>query len=36
MISDALDLLVEGGRASHRFCMRVVSHECGGLGGGID
>ena len=36
MISEALELHVEGGRVSHSWCMCVVRHGCGGLGGGRD
>ena len=36
MISEALELPVEGGRVSHSWCMVVVSHGYGGLGGGRD
>ena len=36
MISEALDLCVEGGRVSHSLCMCVVNHGYGGLGGGWD
>ena len=34
MISEALELYVDGGRVSHNWCMRVVSHGYGGLVGG--
>ena len=34
MISEALDLRVEGGRVSNSWCMDVVSHGYGGLGQG--
>ena len=34
MISDALELCVEGGRVSHSWCMCVVSPGYGELGGG--
>ena len=34
MISEALELRVEGGLISHSWCMCVVGHGCGGLGGG--
>ena len=27
---------MEGGRVIHSWCMGVVSHSCGGLGGGMD
>ena len=36
MISEALELRVEGGRVSHSCCMGVVCHGYGGLGGGMD
>ena len=36
MISEALEMCVEDGRASHSWCMCVVCHCCGGLGGGRD
>ena len=36
MISEALELRVEGGRVSQGWCMCVVSHGYGGLGGGRD
>ena len=36
MISEALQLYVEGGRVSHSGCMCVVSNGYGGLGGGRD
>ena len=36
MISEAHDLCVEGRRVSHSWCMCVVSHGYGGLGGGRD
>ena len=36
MISEALELHVEGEQASHSWCMCVVSHGFGGLGGGRD
>ena len=36
MISEALNLCVEGGRVSHSWCMCVVNHGYGGLGGGWD
>ena len=32
MISEALDLFLEGGRVSHSWCMRVVGHGYVGLG----
>ena len=35
MISGALLLYVEGGRVSHSWCMCVVSHGYGWLGGVI-
>ena len=34
MISEALELRMEGGRVSHSWCMRVVRHVYGGLCGG--
>ena len=34
MISETLELHVEGGRVSHSWCMCVVGHGCGGLGVG--
>ena len=34
MMSDVLELCVEGGRVSHCWCMCVVSHGCGELGRG--
>ena len=34
MISEALELREEGVRVSLSWCMCVVSHDCGGLGGG--
>ena len=36
IISEALELRVEGGRVSHCWCMCIVSHGYGGLGGGKD
>ena len=36
MISEALELHVEGGRVSHSWCICAVSHGYGGLGGGRD
>ena len=33
IITEALELRQEGGRVSHSWCMRVVSHGYGGLGG---
>ena len=36
MISVALDLYVRGGRDSHSWCMCVVGHGYGWLGGGWD
>ena len=36
MISEALEVYVEGGRVSHSWCMGVVSHGYGRLGGGSD
>ena len=33
MTSEALELRFEGGRVSHSWCMSVVSHGYGGLGG---
>ena len=36
MISEALKLCVEGGQVSHIWCIGVVSHGYGGLGGGRD
>ena len=33
IISDALELRVNGGRVSHSWCMCVVSHGYGGLDG---
>ena len=36
MISKALELLAEGGRVSHSWCMCVVDHGYGGLGWGKD
>ena len=36
MISEALELLVESGRVCHSWCMCVVGHGYGGLGGGRD
>ena len=36
MISEALDLCVEGGRVSHSWYMCVVKHGYGRLGEGID
>ena len=36
IISEMLDLHVEGGRVSHSWCMRVVGHGDGGLGEGRD
>ena len=33
MISEALELRLEGGQISHSWCMYVVSHGYGGLGG---
>ena len=34
MISETLELRVEGGRLRHNGCMFVVSHGYGGFGGG--
>ena len=36
LISQALELRVEGRRVSHSWCMCVVSHGNGGMGGGRD
>ena len=36
MISKALELYVEGGRASHIWCMCVGGHGYGGLGVGME
>ena len=36
MTSEALELRFEGGGVSHSWCMSVVSHGYGGLGGGRD
>ena len=36
IISDELQLRVEGGRVSHSWCMCVVSNGYGVLGGGRD
>ena len=36
MISEALELCVESGRVRHSWCMCVVSHGYGGMGGGRD
>ena len=36
MVSETLELRVEGGRVSHSWCMCVVSHGNGGLGGSMD
>ena len=36
MISEVLEVYVEGGRVSHSLCMCVVSRGYGGLGGGRD
>ena len=33
MIDEALELYVLGGRVSHSWCMCVVGHDRGGLGG---
>ena len=33
MISEALELYIEGGRVSHSWCMCVVDNGYGGLGG---
>ena len=33
MISEALEFCMESGRVSHGWCMVVVSHGYGGLGG---
>ena len=33
MISESLELCVDGGRVSHCWCMCVVGHGYGGLGG---
>ena len=33
LVSEALELHVEGGRVSHSWCMSVVSHGYGVLGG---
>ena len=34
MISESLELCVEGRQVSHSWCMCVISHGYGGLGGG--
>ena len=36
MISEALELSVEGGRVSRSWCMGIVSDGYGGLGGSMD
>ena len=36
MISEALELYVEGGLVSHSWCVSVVGHGYGGLGAGRD
>ena len=36
MISEALELCVEGGHVSHSWCVGVVSHRYDGLGGGMN
>ena len=36
MISEALEMREEGGRVSHSWCIRAVSHGNGGLGGDIN
>ena len=36
MISDGLELSMAGGRVCHSWCMGVVIHSYGGLGGGMD
>ena len=36
MMSEALELRVEGGRVNHSWCMCVVSHGYGGLSGDKD
>ena len=36
MISEALELYVNGGRFSHSLCMCVVGHDYCGLGGDKD
>ena len=36
MISEVLELPVAGGRVSHSWCMCLVSHGYGGLGGHMD
>ena len=36
MISDSLELRVDGGRVSHSLCMCVAIHVYGGLVGGRD
>ena len=36
MISEAPELRVEGGRVSHSWCLCIVNHGYGGLGGGRD
>ena len=35
MISDALELRVEGGQVSYSQCICVISHGYGGFGGGL-
>ena len=34
MMSDGLELCVDDGRVNHSWCMGVISHGYGGLGGG--
>ena len=36
MISEALELCVEGGQVRHSWCVCVAGRGCGGLGGGRD
>ena len=36
MTHSALELRMEDGQVSQRWCMCVVSHGCGGLDGGRD
>ena len=36
MISEALEVHVEGGRVSHSWCLCVISYGYGGFGGGRD
>ena len=36
IISETLELRMEGGRVSRSWCVCVVSHRNGGIGGGLN